>query len=110
MSSTTPTLNFDMISKILNIRMNEKKNDRYKNMFDSVLSKLNDINGENPYSSCDDKRMCRTTRQYTNQISGLVGPEVVMDLNTEFIFESIQEFNETHQRPYMPWEVQGSGY
>jgi len=39
----TPTLNFDVISKILNIRMNEKKSDRYKNNFNQVVKNLQEI-------------------------------------------------------------------
>tara|TARA_B110000503_G_C7153361_1_gene416178 strand:- start:2846 stop:3109 length:264 start_codon:yes stop_codon:yes gene_type:complete len=87
MSSTTPTLNFDMISKILNIRMNEKKNDRYKNIyqnnFNSVVKDLNTAFENNPYS----------VESWYDDLK-----DVIFDLNYE------------HQRPYMPWEVQGSGY
>jgi hypothetical protein len=94
MSSTTPTLNFDMISKILNIRMNEKKNDRYKNIyqnnFNSVVKDLNTAFENNPYNA----RPARAGwKSWYDDLK-----DVIFDLNYE------------HQRPYMPWEVQGSGY
>lgn len=47
-----PTLNFDMISKILNIRMNSKRDDRYKNNFNKVIRDLN-IAGERTESEDD---------------------------------------------------------
>jgi hypothetical protein len=36
-NSLQPRLNFDIISKILNIRMQMKKDDRYKKQFDEVM-------------------------------------------------------------------------
>lgn len=36
-NSLQPILNFDIISKILNIRMQMKKDDRYKKQFDEVM-------------------------------------------------------------------------
>ena len=50
MSSPTPTLNFDMISKILNIRMNEKKNDRitaHKKNMDNIVNSIQNFNKRN---------------------------------------------------------------
>ena len=38
-----PTLNFDMISKILNIRMESKKDDRYKLNKDKQVQHLHEI-------------------------------------------------------------------
>ena len=38
-----PQLNFDMISNILNIRMNEKKNDRFKANFNDCIQNMNNI-------------------------------------------------------------------
>jgi len=35
-----PQLNFDMISNILNIRMNAKKDDRYKNNFNKCIKNI----------------------------------------------------------------------
>ena len=108
MSSTAtpvPTLNFDMISKILNIRMNEKKTDRitahnkkmslhYQNNFNSVLKDLNTAFENNPYE-CVNNNMMATwyAESWYDDLK-----DVIFDLNCE------------DQRPYMPWEVQGSGY
>lgn len=97
MSSTTPTLNFDMISKILNIRMNEKKNDRYKNIyqnnFNSVVKDLNTAFENNPYEVNNNMTATWYAESWYDDLK-----DVIFDLNYE------------HQRPYMPWEVQGSGY
>ena len=40
----TPQLPFDIISNILQIRMENKKDDRYKNNFNAVVKNINDIN------------------------------------------------------------------
>jgi len=37
-NNNNPTLNFDMISKILNIRMESKKDDRYKKNYDNFVN------------------------------------------------------------------------
>ena len=37
-----PQLNFDMISKILNIRMESKKDDRYKNNYNNFVKSFNE--------------------------------------------------------------------
>ena len=47
-----PTLNFDMISKILNIRMNSKRDDRYKNNFNKVIRDLNLLGEKTEWASC----------------------------------------------------------
>ena len=43
-----PQLNFDVISKILNIRMETKKDDRYKNNFNAVQKNLHNMFNKNP--------------------------------------------------------------
>lgn len=96
---SSPTLNFDMISKILNIRMNEKKNDRitaqrpYKNNFNSVLKDLNTAFENNPYEVNNNMTATWYAESWYDDLK-----DVIFDLNCE------------DQRPYMPWEVQGSGY
>ena len=42
--ASTPQLPFDIISNILQIRMENKKDDRYKNNFNAVVKNINDIN------------------------------------------------------------------
>jgi hypothetical protein len=42
-NNNNPTLNFDMISKILNIRMESKKDDRYKLQKDKQVQHLHEI-------------------------------------------------------------------
>mgnify|MGYP003145917958 CR=1 FL=1 len=54
----TPTLNFDVISKILNIRMNQKRTDRieaHKKIYGPVVKNINNIFEEgSPHNSNDD--------------------------------------------------------
>lgn len=42
--SNIPQLPFDIISEILQIRMHNKKDDRYKNNFNAIVKNINDIN------------------------------------------------------------------
>ena len=44
-NNNIPTLNFDMISKILNIRMESKKDDRFKKNYDNFVKSFNEGRG-----------------------------------------------------------------
>tara|TARA_B100000519_G_C14216302_1_gene425124 strand:- start:1158 stop:1589 length:432 start_codon:yes stop_codon:yes gene_type:complete len=44
-----PQLNFDMVSKILNMRMNMKKDDKYKNNYNAVMRDMETHNEEINY-------------------------------------------------------------
>ena len=92
---SVPTLNYDMISNILNIRMNQKRKDRieaHKKIYGPVVQNMNnifsDVHSEGSSLSIGD-------------------PESKYFI--ECIIELIEEENETIQRPYMPWENEWSG-
>tara|TARA_Y100000401_G_scaffold21213_1_gene14189 strand:- start:45 stop:320 length:276 start_codon:yes stop_codon:yes gene_type:complete len=89
----TPQLNFDMISKILNIRMNSKKDERYKNNFNDVVKNLNNMFEDVHDSDCK---------------LSIGDPESKYFI--ECVLDRIVEENQTVQRPYMPWENEWSGY
>ena len=88
---SVPTLNFDIISKILNIRMNDKKSDRYKNNFNSVVKNMNNI-----YSDVHSEGLSLSLGE----------PESKYFIGG--VFELIYMDNQVVQRPYMPWEKEWS--
>ena len=100
---SVPTLNFDMISNILNIRMNQKRKDRieaHKKNMDNIVNSIKNFdtvrNGKSDYivEYPNDYQHTSTTRLQ----------EIPQFHNGVYMLELIEDENQTVQRPYMPWE------